>query len=481
MADYGLLATGFVKMRLPEIRQAIIEDFKARLRENGLSDDIQTRPDSVLGLLIDTFADREASLWEVAEAVYNAMYPNTATGVSLDNAVGFTGVSRLQAKSASVTVIMYGAQGVYVPAGVEVRNSATQVVWQTATSINISAASAADVLISPTIIDNHTYQITLDGVAYSYHSGAATTMLNILQGLVAALSTAGYDVLTTGAAIRIVVKSAATMQVTLSDGLKFAEIGSPVTATPVDGVSDDAAAGYINEMVTLVDGVTRVSNTASIAGRDVETDEELRSRYALGVFTLGAATYDAILANVTDSIPAATDIKLFENDTDIEVDGLKPHSIKLVIDGGDDDDIAEVLYKYKAAGIDTSGDIEKTVQTDAGSHKIYFSRPDYQYIWLKAKITLLGGSEATFPSDGFEKIKENLLAIGNALQVGDDVLLQKFYCGVYKVAGVGEVDLSFASQSQLGTMPDGADYMSANISIGAFERAIFDATRIEVS
>jgi len=68
--DYGVLPTGFIKMRLPEIRAAIIADLKQRLLAAGLPADIQTRPDSVLGLLIDTFAEREAALWNVAEGVY---------------------------------------------------------------------------------------------------------------------------------------------------------------------------------------------------------------------------------------------------------------------------------------------------------------------------------------------------------------------------------------------------------------------------
>ncbi len=45
MADYGVTPLGFVRPRMPEIRQEIIDDLRARLRASGLSDDIQTRPD----------------------------------------------------------------------------------------------------------------------------------------------------------------------------------------------------------------------------------------------------------------------------------------------------------------------------------------------------------------------------------------------------------------------------------------------------
>ena len=113
--DYGVLPTGFIKMRLPEIRAAIIADLKQRLLAAGLPADIQTRPDSVLGLLIDTFAEREAALWNVAEGVYNAMYPDTATGIALDNAVAFTGVRRLGARPSSADLLIYADRTIRVP------------------------------------------------------------------------------------------------------------------------------------------------------------------------------------------------------------------------------------------------------------------------------------------------------------------------------------------------------------------------------
>ena len=107
MADYGVTPLGFVRPRLPEIRQEIIDDLRARLRASGLSDDIQTRPDSVLGLLIDTFAERETALWELSEGVYFSMYPGSAVGAQLDRAASFSGVVRKSAVAGTVEVVLY--------------------------------------------------------------------------------------------------------------------------------------------------------------------------------------------------------------------------------------------------------------------------------------------------------------------------------------------------------------------------------------
>lgn len=92
---YGLTPTGFVRMRLPEITAAILADFKGR---TGL--DLDPSPDSISGQLVATFAEREAALWELAEQAFLSAYPVTAEGLSLDLAVSYAGVSRLDPDSA---------------------------------------------------------------------------------------------------------------------------------------------------------------------------------------------------------------------------------------------------------------------------------------------------------------------------------------------------------------------------------------------
>src|SRR6187402_79981 len=105
-------------MRLPEIRQQIIDSLQTR---TGMT--FETRPDSVLGQFINIFAEREATVWELAEAVYHAMYPISATGVNLDHAVSFAGVRRLFAQRSTVWAALYGVETTIIPAGSIVRSS----------------------------------------------------------------------------------------------------------------------------------------------------------------------------------------------------------------------------------------------------------------------------------------------------------------------------------------------------------------------
>ncbi|KAG1186433.1 hypothetical protein G6F35_014654 [Rhizopus arrhizus] len=50
------------------------------------------------------------------------MYPGSATGVSLDRSVSFTGVSRYTAERSRAYVVLYGAPGTTVPGGAQIRH-----------------------------------------------------------------------------------------------------------------------------------------------------------------------------------------------------------------------------------------------------------------------------------------------------------------------------------------------------------------------
>ena len=236
--DYGVLPTGFIKMRLPEIRAAIIADLKQRLLAAGLPADIQTRPDSVLGLLIDTFAEREAALWNVAEGVYNAMYPDTATGIALDNAVAFTGVRRLGARPSSADLLIYADRTIQVPRGAQFKNTVTQTVWATTADLTVSAANAAELLIVPTAQPDFTYWVALGDRRFTYRSGHVATADEVADGLKTALSASpDFAVEKEGVFLRIRSLASDSIRSAVSDHLAIAEVGAVVPASPLEGLA----------------------------------------------------------------------------------------------------------------------------------------------------------------------------------------------------------------------------------------------------
>lgn len=478
----GITPEGFVRPRLPEIRQEIVDDLIAGLQAAGYTGAIETRPDSLFGLLIDTFAERETALWEQMEAVYYAMYPSSAVGAQLDRAVSFTGVTRLPASPSRVYVMLYGVEGTVVPALSQVRNRVTQSLWETLADTTIGAGATGDVFIRPTVANATLYRVTIDGVNYDYTSDGSATLAEILAGLSAALAGSGQIVSNDGAVLRITAGGSESFALQVSLSLVVTQLGSPTLAESFENGPLTAAPGEITDIVTLVPGWNTVNNLQEASlGRLLETDAELRERYKSGVYALGAATLPALQANLEARVLGVTSVRVFENDSDV-VDGVgrPPHSIHVVAEGGLDSDIAAAIFQYKAAGIDTFGDVVVMVEDSEGTEQeIHFDRPDPIYVWIDATITLLPPTEEAFPPDGFTQIQNNLLAAGNALGVGKDVIWQRLLKAVHAVPGVAECDLQLAT-SATPAGPPGA-FAEANITIQPFEVARFDLARISVT
>lgn len=482
MPSYGVTPAGFVRPRLPEIRVEIIEAMRANLRAKGLSGDIETRPDSVTGVLIDTFADREAALWEMGEGVYYAMYPGSASDTSLDRSVAFSGVTRLAAERSKCYVIVYGLSGTFVPANAQIRNRVTQTLWETAQAVTISALAAADIRLVPTVQNEATYTVTINGAPYSYTSGSVGAIGDILAGLVAAIAPSPMQVSSDGSAIRLLAVDVGEAAVEFTANLSIATLGSRALAQTIDAMEEAVNPGDLDTIVTLVDGWQAVNNLVSgSVGRSTEIDAQLRSRYQTGVFRFGAATLPSIAPNILREVSGIRAIRVFQNDTDEMVDGRLPHSLHVVVDGGIEEEIAAAIYKYKAGGIDTNGAIEKTVVVPEGDQVIHFDRPTPIYVWVKAALTLLPAAEQPFPVDGFDLVADSINANGQAHEIGQDVIAQRFFGGIYQTKGISEVDLQFAHSTDPGFAPEPGDYSSANITIGDIERAMFDPSRIEVT
>ncbi|CAB3635711.1 hypothetical protein [Achromobacter pestifer] len=481
---YGVTPDGFVRPRLPEIRQEIVADLRARMQSAGFNGAVETRPDSITGLLIDTFAEREATLWEQAEGVYYAMYPGSATGVSLDRAVSFTGVSRYGNEPSRAYVVLYGVAGANVPAGALVRHRASQNLWMVSADTKILAGAAADITLQPTVAANADYRVSIEGRPYAYASGPTTNLPQILAGLVTALSASGLDVSSDGAAVRIHTDGRLAVAVTWSDKLALIRMGSPALVQTAGASTEAAAVGDLNGVVTQVDGWTAVDNLqAGVAGRLAENAAELRARYPTGLFRLGAATLPSIGPNVRDRVAGVRTVKVFMNNTDQpDASGRPPHSVHAVVDGGLDDEVADAIFRVVAAGIDTHGQQAVVVKdADGADQMIRFDRPERVFLWVRCATTLLPPSEQAFPPDGFQTIAENVAQVGEAFSVGEDVILQRLYGAIYRTPGLASVDLALAFSTNPAFVPAPADYRAANVAIKDSQVAAFDLSRIEVT
>ncbi len=237
-----------------------------------------------------------------------------------------------------------------------------------------------------------------------------------------------------------------------------------------------APAGSLTVIETAVTGMDSFTNeTDAILGRLEETDAQAKLRREQSVQISGAATPDAIRADML-AVDAVTAVVLFENDTDIVDSELRPpHSIDVVIQGGDNQELGDALFGTRAAGIGMVGDISQNVTDSQGFiQTVRFSRPTAVPIFVIVNVV----KDASYPLDGDALIKQAILDNYEAvLSVGDDVIVlgsdPSLACSFQEVPGM----TSFTILVGLAPVPT----LSANIPIAAREIADFDTSRITVN
>jgi uncharacterized phage protein gp47/JayE len=132
---FGVTSSGFVLKRLEDIKEEIVNDVKTTF-----GNQIDTSSDGPLGQLIDIFAAGRATDWLNMQAIYNAFYPSTASGVNLDRIASINGITRRPATPSTGELTFEGTNGVTVPAGTVAQDSAGRQV-ETTTSGEITGGT----------------------------------------------------------------------------------------------------------------------------------------------------------------------------------------------------------------------------------------------------------------------------------------------------------------------------------------------------
>ena len=181
---------------------------------------------------------------------------------------------------------------------------------------------------------------------------------------------------------------------------------------------------------TIIIGIDRViANTKSYGGADEETDDQLLERFML---SHSINNYDnrqgmqSALLNIT-GVSKCTVYENFTNNTDEK--GVPAHSLNVVILGGDDEKISEVITKNKIGGCGLSGQIETTFQLDELLRKVRFDRPQK----IDINVSMVIGRYKSFNDINTEQIKENLRNLD--FDIGENVYTSRIISNINLVDG----------------------------------------------
>ena len=282
MSSYGVTDQGFN----PKLIGDILSDFETQ-QKTDFGSQIATHGESVLGQLNATFAAAVAENWEVLNAVYRSLYPDSATGEALDNVAAITGVTRLPATQSTVTIRCTGTVGTLLLTGrvVSVDDTGERFVSTEDATINISGN--VDVAFQSENFGPIELQtprtLPIETPVASWASAAAVS--DAVQG----------EDLETDAALRA----------RRADLLRF-QGSATIEAIRADVLEvDDVAECYVYENVTLAtDGRGLPPKSIEViaqGGTDVDVAEAIFNSKAAGIETYGHAGLK-VTETVTDSM-----------------------------------------------------------------------------------------------------------------------------------------------------------------------------------
>ena len=440
MTVYGLTQTGFVPKSLSVVRADLDAAMRAAFGASLVLGD-----QTILGQIDGIMAERYAELWALAQAVYSSQDVDAATGAALDALCKLTGTFRPQATFSSVSEILTGTPASPVSHGTIVAAASTGVQFQTSIDATIASVSAW----APTTLYTAGNRVTNSSKVYQCITGGTSAGSGGPTGSSPDIpdGTVHWTFLGAGTgAVDVVMTS--------------------VLSGPVIAVAKDLT----NINVTPVAGLLGAINLLdAVAGNNIATDQQLRLLRESELGGEGGSTGPAIEAAIlkVDGVTACT---VYENDSDVtDANGLPPHAIEALVQGGADADIAAALFGQVAAGIVTHGTTTVSVTDSQGvAHAISFSRPVEIDIYVDVTLTY---DESAYPQDGDNEVKLAIIAL--AYPAGLDVRASRVNAGIYAVPGILDVEPLY-----IGTAPSPAT--STTIVVNSRSIAVFDTSRITV-
>lgn len=218
-----------------------------------------------------------------------------------------------------------------------------------------------------------------------------------------------------------------------------------VAAQCVDaGESGNVSANSIVQIKNPISGVDTVTNLLDAQnGKEIETDAALRTRYKTSPASSGS-NIDAVIAAVA-KVTNVESVTCIENDSSIiDSYGLSPHSFEVIVDGGDNINIALAIYSRKPAGIQPYGSTEQTVVDSQGQNKIIrFSRPAKIYTYIKFILE----TNSDWNTESEAQIILIAVAYINSLGNGKDVYAWKIAALLKDVVGLENVQVLIGTSS----------------------------------
>lgn len=427
---YGVLATGWYGKPLETVASEIDADLQGILGASSGTEPDGTIPlQTAAGQLKTKLVDGFAEMWDLGGALYSSFDPAQNGDDSQDQVASITGSIREQATFSTVTGTCTGTSGTVLFAGrvaiVQTTNARFDSTADATITLAASWAASTGYTAGQRVTNaGNVYQCITSGT--SAGSGGPTgTATDITDGA------AHWRYLGGGTGVVDVVFQA--------------EVAGPI----------GAIAGALNIIGTPVQGWSAVVNlTDQASGQLRESNQLFRARRDAELSLGGNTTVNAIGANILALNEGSTDpnheppiaCSVFYNDTDsTDGNGLPPHSVEVLVQGGTSADIALEVWQSVGAGTATVGNQTSTVTDSQGNPQVVkWSRPVEVDIYVTATVYY---DASVWPSDAsvVQAALSALLTYTNAPVIGLDIRISPLGAAIMR----GPYELNDAGAAQV--------------------------------
>lgn len=485
---YGVTPTGFVKKTL-----AIIVSELENTYRQSYGNGVNLNPPSLMSIEIGIRAEREAAVWDLEEAAWNARARSTAQGVSLDNVNEITNEQRLKPQPSKILQqVFFGDAGTLIPTSLVlsvIGNSSAKFSPLAPTTL-VAGADEVQLITFVAVPTGGAWTITMpDGQETSTLGFAEIAVdiqaaINALPGWEGVTVSGNYSV---GFTISFLGTSQKQPWILIVAGGNLnhpASIAITVARTTtgvIQGVvimqaNTDGPLAAVERTLTVIEtpvtGLTgTINRTDALPGSLIESDEDYRQRANQDLQSEGATTVEAIRAGLK-KVPNVLEVIVYQNNTmTTDGNGVPPKSLHIYVDGGADQDIGDAIWLLAGGGIQTYGGVSVNVTDSQGlTQVVAFDRPEDLPVFVAVTVTKDGSN--TYPGD--DAVKAAVVAFGQQLTIGQDVLLRpKLYPWVGdQIVGMEDVEILIDFTST----PTG----TSNLTIGANQRATFTTSDVTV-
>jgi uncharacterized phage protein gp47/JayE len=200
----------------------------------------------------------------------------------------------------------------------------------------------------------------------------------------------------------------------------------------------------VSEIVSSVFGVSEVTNLlAGRSSKERETDAAYRQRLTEELQNPGGATITGIRDGVK-SVLGVSYVAIVDNPLSLaDSAGRPPHSMEVYVEGGDTNEVAQKIYDLHPAGVQvvsTAVPADKRtgniIDVNGTASTLTFSKLKDTPIRVEMTLTK---DPLIYPSDGDDRIKADIIAYVNALNVGEPLYCHKLIGLIDKVPGIKSI------------------------------------------